>query len=172
MTIHVTPIPSTIVLVEPAFSLGLANAAGSATTAVASNSTLLAFDTTVPTTIAYGATAATGSVNLPSRRDHTHGNVADPASGLAKGWGQHNSAGTLQSPSFNCSVSNAGAGEYTITWLTDFDSDVYSFQYTPRSAAYRATFQGMAAGSITGRTWNTSDATTNSEANFAAFGDQ
>lgn len=40
MTIHVTPIPSTISFVAPSFTLGGANAAGSAKTAVASDSTI------------------------------------------------------------------------------------------------------------------------------------
>jgi len=73
MTIHVTPIPKTVALTTPAFTLGTANAAGAALTAVASNSTLAAFDATVPTTIAYGASAAAGSAAVAGRRDHTHG---------------------------------------------------------------------------------------------------
>jgi len=40
MTIHVTPIPSTIELVAPSFTLGGANAAGSSPSAVAANSTI------------------------------------------------------------------------------------------------------------------------------------
>jgi hypothetical protein len=70
MSINVTPIPRLIELVAPAFTLGTANAAGSATTSVASNSTLLAFDTTVP---ANTGTAATGSSTVAGRRDHVHG---------------------------------------------------------------------------------------------------
>ena len=76
MSINVTPIPRLIDLAAPAFTLGTANAAGSAATAVASDSTLLAFDATVPTTIAYSATAAVGSATVTSRRDHTHGMAA------------------------------------------------------------------------------------------------
>jgi hypothetical protein len=76
MSIVVTPIPRLIDLAAPAFTLGTANAAGSAATAVASDSTLLAFDTTVPTTIAYSASAAVGSAVVTSRRDHTHGMAA------------------------------------------------------------------------------------------------
>ena len=73
MTIHVTPIPRLIDLAAPAFTLGTANTAGSAATAVASDSTLLTFDATVPTTIAYGASPAAGSAVVAARRDHTHG---------------------------------------------------------------------------------------------------
>jgi hypothetical protein len=80
MGIQVTPIPRLTVLTAPAFTLGTANTAGSAVTAVASDSTLAAFDATVPTTIAYGASAAAGSVALASHRDHTHGMPAGLAS--------------------------------------------------------------------------------------------
>ena len=64
MSINVTPIPRLIDLAVPAFTLGTANSAGAAPTAVSSNSTLLAFDTTVPTTIAYSASAAAGSATV------------------------------------------------------------------------------------------------------------
>ena len=76
MTINVTPIPRLVDLAAPAFTLGTSNAAGSATTAVSSNSTLLAFDATVPTTIAYSASAAAGSAVVAAKRDHTHGMAA------------------------------------------------------------------------------------------------
>lgn len=76
MSIIITPIPSTIELAAPAFTLGTTNTAGAAVTAVASNSTLLAYDTTVPTTIAYSATAAVGAAVVSARRDHTHGMAA------------------------------------------------------------------------------------------------
>jgi hypothetical protein len=77
MGIQVTPIPRLTVLTAPAFQLGTANTAGAAITAVASNSTLLVYDTTVPTTIAAsGDTAATGSAVVSARRDHQHGSSA------------------------------------------------------------------------------------------------
>lgn len=76
MTIHVTPIPSIIELTTPAFVLGTTNAAGDAGTAVASNSTLAAFSSQVPTTINYDDTAATGNNVYASREDHEHGMVA------------------------------------------------------------------------------------------------
>ena len=84
MSISVTPIPRVIDLATPAFTLGTSNVAGSAQTAVASNSTLLTFDATVPTTIAYGASAATGSATVAARRDHTHGMLAAPAADTAR----------------------------------------------------------------------------------------
>src|SRR5213078_1665635 len=57
----------------PSISLGSAAAAGAATTVIRSDSTIAAFDTTVPTTITSGASAATGSAAFAARRDHVHG---------------------------------------------------------------------------------------------------
>ena len=51
MSISVTPIPRLLDLTVPAFTLGTNNAAGAATTAIASDSTLLAFDTTLPAAV-------------------------------------------------------------------------------------------------------------------------
>ena len=78
MGISVTPIPRLTTLTTPAFTLGTANAAGDALTAVASNSTLLTYDTTVPTTVGSSDTAATGSATVSARRDHVHGSAAFP----------------------------------------------------------------------------------------------
>jgi len=102
LSIHVTPIPSTVELAAPSFTLGSSNVAGSAATAVASDSqiliwavpglnfgtsnivgsaatgirsdaTLLAFDTTIGSTYGIRGAAITGSAVVASRRDHTHG---------------------------------------------------------------------------------------------------
>jgi hypothetical protein len=70
MSISVTPIPRLIDLAAPAFTLGTANAAGSAETAIASDSTLLVFDTTNPAAVS--ASAAVGSATTAPRRDHVH----------------------------------------------------------------------------------------------------
>jgi hypothetical protein len=72
MTIRVTPLPSTIELAAPAYVLGLANSAGVAKTAVASDSTLLAFDGTLPDALTYSQSGATGTATVASRRDHVH----------------------------------------------------------------------------------------------------
>lgn len=74
MTIHVTPIPSTIELAAPAFSLGSVNTAGAAVTAVSSDSTLLTFDGTSP--VAVAAAAVVGSAAIAARRDHVHPGIA------------------------------------------------------------------------------------------------
>ena len=63
----------------PALTLGTANSAGAASTIIRSDATVAAFDATVPTTMTYGAAAATGSAAIAARRDHTHGGVASPA---------------------------------------------------------------------------------------------
>ena len=87
MTIQVTPIPRLTVLAAPAFTLGLANTAGTAITVVSTNT--------------YGASAATGSAVVASRRDHIHGMPASPVlvSNIV--------AGTRSAA--------AGAGDQTIT---------------------------------------------------------
>jgi hypothetical protein len=149
MSIHVTPIPRLIDLAAPAFTLGTANAAGSAATAVASDSTLLAFDTTVPTTIAYDASAAVGSATVTARRDHTHGMVSAPTvatqaqmeaassttalvtpgrtqyhPGVTKAW-CHGTDGVLVA-SYNISgISNDSDGINTYTIATDLSATTY-----------------------------------------------
>ena len=83
MSISVTPIPRLIDLAAPSFTFGTANAAGDAETAVASNSTLLAFDGSNPAAVA--ASPAVGSATVAARRDHVHagttasGTVVDEA---------------------------------------------------------------------------------------------
>ena len=83
MTIIVTPIPSTIELAEPAFSMGLVNTAGAATTAISSNSTILLFDTTVPDALTFSQSGATGSASTAARRDHAHAMPADPTADIS-----------------------------------------------------------------------------------------
>ena len=83
MAINVTPIPKLTAMAAPAFTLGTANAAGDALTAVSSNSTLLAFDATAPAAVA--AAAVVGTATVSARRDHVHpgttgaGTVVDDA---------------------------------------------------------------------------------------------
>ena len=99
MSIHVTPIPKLLDLAAPAFTLGTTNTAGAAATAVASDSTILTFDATVPTTIAFGASAAAGSGTTASYRNHTHGMAADPSPTEAnKAQMEAETAGTLYAP--------------------------------------------------------------------------
>ena len=58
----------------PAIVLGTAAAAGSATTSIRSDSTIVAFDTTLPANI---GTAATGTATTAARRDHVHAASGD-----------------------------------------------------------------------------------------------
>ena len=74
MSIHVMPIPKTVALTTPGFTLGTANTAGGALTSVASNSTLLAFDASTPAAVA--GTGAVGSATVAARRDHVHASVS------------------------------------------------------------------------------------------------
>mgnify|MGYP001598133154 CR=1 FL=1 len=69
----------------PALVLGTANTEGVATTAVRSDATIAAFDTTAPTTSAVGDAAAVGSAAFAARRDHTHGREAFAAPTIALG---------------------------------------------------------------------------------------
>jgi hypothetical protein len=62
----------------PAIVLGTAAAAGAATTPIRSDSTIVAFDATAPTTQAFGDAAATGSAAVAARRDHKHAMPANP----------------------------------------------------------------------------------------------
>jgi hypothetical protein len=64
----------------PAIVLGTAAAAGTGSSVIRHNSTIVAFDATVPTTQAFGDAAATGSAAVAARRDHLHGMPADPGS--------------------------------------------------------------------------------------------
>ena len=67
----------------PALTLGTANAAGSATTFVKTDATILAFDATAPSTQAFGDAAAVGSAAVAARRDHKHAMMDAPAGGMA-----------------------------------------------------------------------------------------
>jgi hypothetical protein len=85
MSIQVTPIPRLTVLTTPAFTLGTVNTAGSAITGVASDSTLLTFDGTLPDAITFGQSGATGSATVASRRDHSHAMASQTRAQVAVG---------------------------------------------------------------------------------------
>jgi len=76
MSIYVTPIPRLTPFAAPALTLGLANAAGTAETALSTDSTLLAFDGVLPDAITFSQSGATGSAVVASRRDHAHAMAA------------------------------------------------------------------------------------------------
>jgi len=68
----------------PAVVLGTAAANGSIDEAIRRDSTIVAFDATVPSTQAYGDAAATGSAAVAARRDHKHAMPATPVTSIAK----------------------------------------------------------------------------------------
>lgn len=149
MSIQVTPIPRLTPFANPAFTLGTANAGGSAKTTVTSDSTLLAFDAVAPANVA--ASAVVGTAVVSSRRDHVHagvtaqyaqydGMVAASSSAtfvspaqiryaptVAKAWLRVLANGTLASPDYNIdSVTINGTGDRTAVFGHDFSSTVYA----------------------------------------------
>ncbi len=63
----------------PSIVLGSTAAAGAASTVIRSDSTIAAFDATVPSTQAFGDSAGTGSAAVAARRDHKHAMPANPS---------------------------------------------------------------------------------------------
>jgi len=153
MSIQVTPIPRLTVLTAPAFTLGTANAAGSATSSVASDSTLLAFDTTLPDTIIFGQSGAVGGATVASRRDHAHATAnVDAATqvqmeaassttvfdtpgraqyhpGVAKVWAIWTtvSSHSLEGSYNVASIADNGTGTTTVWFGDDFTSTDYAW---------------------------------------------
>lgn len=66
----------------PALTLGTANAQGVAGTFLQTDATILAFDTTAPSTQAFGDAAAAGTAGVAARRDHKHAMPALPLLGF------------------------------------------------------------------------------------------
>lgn len=140
MTIHVTPIPRLTTLVAPAFTLGTANTAGAAITAVASNSTILTYDTSDPAAVA--AAAVVGTAVTAARRDHVH--VGGPGAtqaemeaassttvfaspgttqyhpGVGKAWGKFDQTSTqsIRSSYGVSSIADDGVGKTTVNFTT------------------------------------------------------
>src|SRR3990167_9170716 len=73
----------TIPFATPSIVFGTAAAAGTGTSTIRSDATIVAFDTPVPVTPAFTAVAAAGSVAFGARRDNTHGMPATPVATLA-----------------------------------------------------------------------------------------
>tara|TARA_R110000751_G_scaffold5580_1_gene25318 strand:- start:677 stop:1276 length:600 start_codon:yes stop_codon:yes gene_type:complete len=196
MAINVTPIPKLAGFAAPAFTLGTANTAGSATTAVASNSTLLAFDTTLP---APTGPAATGSAVTAPRRDHVHaGAVAatqvemEAASsstvfatagrtqyhpGVGKAWIQVPANGVITPSAANsynvASVTATGTGDRTIVIATDFDNTTYAAvaQLSEhRSALYGVMCHSHAAGSVSLEIYDENDTKSDQMVDVCMFG--
>ncbi len=110
-----TPAPHTLTLPDigsvfatPTIALGTAYAAGAAATTIRSDSTLLAFDATAPTTSAPGDAAAVGAATVTARRDHTHGREAN----------------TWTTPGFSGGNFTSSAGTWTVE-----SGDVLNYSY-------------------------------------------
>lgn len=79
MTDHKHAMPANPVsLATPAIVLGSAAAAGAASTLIRSDSTIAAFDATVPSTQAFADAAAVGAAAFAARRDHKHAMPTNP----------------------------------------------------------------------------------------------
>jgi hypothetical protein len=176
MTINVTPIPRLLDLAAPAFTLGTANAAGSAQTAVASDSTLLAFDTTLPDAITFGQSGAVGTSETAARRSHAHAMAAEPVAAAAtqaeqeagtsttvfvtpgrqqyhestvKVWGTAGDTGVIASPSYNvASFGKNSTGNYTITFDVDFSDNDQGIGITMKDQTGEITTASPATGTI------------------------
>jgi hypothetical protein len=75
MTISITPIPKLTEFATPDLTLTTSNDAGSAgvKTTIRSDASILTYDTTVPDSITFGQSAATGDTATAARRNHSHG---------------------------------------------------------------------------------------------------
>jgi len=154
MSLVVTPIPRLLDLVAPAFTLGTANAAGSAATAVASDSTLLAFDAVAVDAITFGQSGSVGTATVAPRRDHVHAMESETPSvaasqaemeaassttvfvtpgrttytpGLPTTYGSHDGGGNLGTGSVNlASTAQTATGLFTWTIATDYEDANYT----------------------------------------------
>jgi hypothetical protein len=161
MTINVTPIPRLTVLAAPAFVLGDSNVAGSALTAVASDSTLgLAATKAEMEAVSSAAKSAT-----PARTQYHPG--------VAKGWGHIASDGALGSPSYGIgSVTYVSTGVRTIAWATNFSAATYSTVVGMEgNDTVSGDFSNFAVGSVTLTTYQ-DGAADDRAGSIAAFGAQ
>lgn len=96
----------------PSIALGTAAAAGAASTVIRSDATIVAFDATVPTTIAYGDAPNVGAAAVAARRDHRHGAPSGTATAIA-------------APSDLGIFGNGKDGTVTISADTNLSSDMF-----------------------------------------------
>jgi len=62
----------------PNLTLGTSNSAGVSSNFLRRDDTILVFDATVPSTLAFGSSASIGSASVAARRDHSHGMPSMP----------------------------------------------------------------------------------------------
>jgi hypothetical protein len=163
MSINVTPIPRLIDLAAPAFTLGTANAAGSAVTAVASDSTLLAFDTTLPAAVAQ--TAVVGTAVTAPRRDHVHSGGLK-GSVILSPTGVDGTGATLGYPQGRGAPAHLGddSADQVVHWQFALPSDLNTLTravitiYTTSGAGNLSFALYAYAGAAVGENWNTNSA--------------
>jgi len=199
MAIHVTPIAKLTEFAAPDLTLTTANVEGSAKTNIRSDASLLTYDATVPTTIAYGATAAAGDTATAARRNHTHGMAASdavaPASeaevvaedevskyvapdlvhfspGVVKQWCSILTGGTLSAIYYNTSSAGRDStGVYTVTILEDMATTTYTVSVSMRDpVSHSSTSSNWAVGTYKVRTYNNSDAAVDADTGLAIWG--
>ena len=202
MGISVTPIPKLTAFATPDLTLTTANAAGTAgtKTTIRSDASILVYDATVPTTIAYGASAAAGSAAVSARRDHTHGMAASDAvaqaseaevegesdvdkyvapdfvkfsPGVAKQWCSLLTGG-ISSLTYNTtSVGQDSTGVYTVTIATDMSTSSYTVSVSMRDpVAHSSTTSNWVEGAYKVRTYNNSGAAVGADTAVAVYGTQ
>lgn len=167
MTIQVTPIPRLTVLTAPAFVLGDSNAAGSAITAVASDSTL-----GLAATAAEMETATIVNKAVTPGRTQNHPGVAK----VWVLWNLSNSPMDMQASYNMTSVTDGGSvGNTDHVWDTDFSSANYTIhgQAEDDHSCWH-TLGTMAAATITtmNRSANDAVARDSTQSMLVAFGDQ
>ena len=164
MSISVTPIPRLIDLAAPAWTLGTANAAGSAVTAVASDATILAFDTTLPAAVAQSAVV--GTATTAPRRDHVHsgglvGTIVMAPTGVS---GTGTSVATAQGRGAPAHFGDNSADQ-GVFWQFALPSDLGTLTravitiYTTSGAGNLSYALLAYAGAAVGENWNTNSAT-------------
>lgn len=93
--------------------------------------------------------------------------------GVVKGWAEITGAGSATASYNVSSVAKVGAGEYTVTWNTDFSSANYCVIATVQGAGPAlATCVSTSAGVSTIYTWSTSGVATDVSFSVSAYGTQ
>lgn len=137
---------ASVVYGTPALVLGTVAAAGSTDEAIRRDSTIIAFDATVPVTQAFGDSAATGSAAVAARRDHKHAMPANPFTGAAAGGALD---GTYPNPGLAASVAGAGLAETSDVLSVNVDGSTLEINIdTLRVKADGITANEIATGAV------------------------
>jgi len=101
----------------PAVVLGTAAAGGSAGTGLRTDCTIVAFDTTDPSTQALGDTAVVGSVAKAARRDHKHA-MPSEATVNSLAVAAVNAAGIILATAKSVEIKKVLTGDHTVSGIT------------------------------------------------------